>query len=143
MSKTVFFSIALLITVVIISCKSNTVKDIEEIITTEREFAIMADEAGVAEAFYHFAADSAVILRGGKLVRGREAIRDYYHQNLKPGTKLQWAPDYTDVSGDLGYTYGRYTHLVPDSSGNVTESHGMFHTVWKRQPDGSWRFVWD
>jgi len=85
-----------------------------------------------------------VILRGGKLNQGAgEAIREYYQQNLKPGTKLQWAPDYTDVSGDLGYTYGRYTHLVPDSSGNVTESHGIFHTVWKRQSDGSWRYVWD
>ncbi len=143
MKKSVLISIGLLITVVIISCTSNTVKDIEEIIATELEFAIMADETGVAEAFYHFAADSAVILRGGKLLRGREAIRDYYQQNLKPGTKLQWAPDYTDVSGNLGYTYGRYTHLVPDSSGNVTESHGMFHTVWKRQDDGNWRFVWD
>jgi len=112
-------------------------------VTTERDFAVMAEEEGVAAAFYHFAADSAVILRGGKLIRGREAIRDYYLQNLKPGTKLQWAPDYTDVSGDLGYTYGRYTHQVPDSSGNITESLGMFHTVWKRQPDGSWRFVWD
>jgi len=128
---------------VIFSCRTDTGRDREEIVTTERDFAVMAEEEGVAAAFYHFAADSAVILRGGKLIRGREAIRDYYLQNLKPGTKLQWAPDYTDVSGDLGYTYGRYTHQVPDSSGNITESLGMFHTVWKRQPDGSWRFVWD
>ena len=143
MKKSALFSIALLITVVIISCKSNTVKDREVIIATEREFAIMADEAGIAEAFHHFAADSAVILRGGRLIKGKEAIRDYYRQNLKPGTTLQWAPDYTEVSGDLGYTYGKYTHLAPDSAGNINESHGIFHTVWKRQNDGSWRYVWD
>lgn len=125
------------------SCVSGEEKSREEVIRTEHDFAVMADEAGVAEAFYHYAADSAVILRGGKLIKGREAIRDYYQHNLKPGTKLLWAPDYANVSGSLGYTYGRYTHQVPDSAGSIIESHGYFHTVWKRQADGSWRFVWD
>lgn len=143
MKSSVILSTAFVLSLIIVSCKTDTGRDREDIVSTEREFAIMAGEAGVAEAFYHFAADSAVILRGGKLIRGREAIRDFYNQNLKPGTKLLWAPDYADVSGDLGYTYGRYTHQVPDSTGNITESHGMFHTVWKRQSDGSWRFVWD
>ena len=143
MKSSVILSTALVLSLIIVSCKTDNGRDREDIVSTEREFAIMAGEAGVAEAFYHFAADSAVILRGGKLIRGREAIRDYYNQNLKPGTKLLWAPDYADVSGDLGYTYGRYTHQVPDSTGNIIESHGMFHTVWKRQPDGAWRFVWD
>lgn len=143
MKSSVILSTALVLSLIIVSCKTDTGRDREDIVSTEREFATMAGEAGVAEAFYHFAADSAVILRGGKLIRGREAIRDYYNQNLKPGTKLLWAPDYADVSGDLGYTYGRYTHQVPDSTGNIIESHGIFHTVWKRQPDSSWRFVWD
>ena len=143
MKKYLLLSISLIISVVIVSCKTNTGEDREEIIGTEHEFAMMAETAGVAEAFYHFASDSAVILRSGKLIRGREAIRDYYLQNLKPGTRLQWAPDFADVSGDLGYTYGKYTHQVPDSAGAMVESHGYFHTVWKRQPDGSWRYVWD
>ena len=93
----------------------------------------MADEAGVAAAFYEYAADSSVIGRGGKIIKGREAIRDYYEKNLRPGTRLQWAPDFADVSGDIGYTWGNYTHFVPDSIGKITESHGVFHTVWKRQ----------
>ncbi len=143
MKNSVLFSTALIVPLLIVSCKAKTGRDRESIIGTEREFAIMAEEKGIAEAFFHFAADSAVILRGGKLIKGREAIRDYYDTGLKPGTKLKWTPDFADVSGDLGYTYGKYIHQVPDSSGNIIESHGMFHTVWKRQPDGSWRFVWD
>lgn len=122
---------------------SNTQKYKAQIIQTELDFAKMADEAGVAAAFYEYAADSAVIGRGGKVIKGREAIREYYEKNLRPGTRLQWTPDFADVSGDIGYTWGNYTHLVPDSAGNITESHGVFHTVWKRQPDRSWRFVWD
>ncbi len=139
--------LVILILVMVTACSSPFGKDAEkqkaQIIQTELDFARMADETGIAAAFYGFAADSAVIGRGGKIIKGREAIRDYYEKNLKPGTKLQWTPDFVDVSGDLGYTWGKYTHLVPDSTGKITESHGVFHTVWKRQPDGSWRFVWD
>jgi ketosteroid isomerase-like protein len=140
-NESLFITVILLS--VLISCNRNTERDKAQIIQTENEFAMMAEENGIAVAFHHFAADSAVILRGGRLIKGKEAIRDYYNGAMKPGTKLKWAPDFTDVSGDLGYTYGRYTHLVPDTAGIVTESHGIFHTVWKRQADGSWRFVWD
>jgi ketosteroid isomerase-like protein len=133
--------------IMVTACSSPSPDDAEkkgaQIIQTELDFAKMADKEGVAAAFYEYAADSAVIGRGGKIIKGREAIKDYYEKNLLPGTKLQWAPDFVDVSGDLGYTWGKYIHSVPDSTGNITEAHGIFHTVWKRQPDGSWRFVWD
>jgi len=143
MKNITLFSVALLGSLLIWSCRTDSDADKTAIINTEHEFAQMADEKGVAEAFYHFAADSAVILRVGKIISGKEAIKEFYLNNLASGTKLQWSPDFTDVSGDLGYTYGKYTHLVPDSAGNMTESHGYFHTVWKRQADGSWRFMWD
>lgn len=71
---------------VIFSCNTNTVKDRESIIRTEHEFAEMAGEKGIPDAFHNYAADSAVILRGGKLIKGKSAIRDYYLNNLKPGT---------------------------------------------------------
>ena len=58
---------------------------------------------------------------------------------------LSWKPDFVDVSasGDLGYTYGHFTYSYTDSTGTIMESSGVFHTVWKRQADGSWLFVWD
>jgi ketosteroid isomerase-like protein len=143
MNKKLCLGAVMAMTLLMISCSNNYEADKAGIDKTEHDFAVMADRDGIAEAFYFFAADSAVILRGGKLIRGREAIKEYYSTNLKPGTRLLWAPDFVEVSGDLGYTYGRYTHLVPDSTGSMKESHGYFHTVWQRQPDGSWRFVWD
>lgn len=123
--------------------KHSREADRDEIIKTEHEFAVMAREKGIAEAFYEYAAEDAVIHRGGKLLSGKEAIRAYFEGAIRPGTTLDWSPDFADASGDLGYTYGRYQMSVPDSTGSVTESHGMFHTVWRREPDGKWRFVWD
>jgi ketosteroid isomerase-like protein len=62
-----------------------------------------------------------------------------------PGSSLVWKPDYVDVSksGDLGYTYGTYNYTSLDSLGNEQSSSGVFHTVWKRQEDSSWKFVSD
>ena len=46
-------------------------------------------------------------------------------------------------SGDLAYTYGKYTFSAFDSNAKKIEAKGIFHTVWKRQEDGSWKFVYD
>ena len=105
----------------------------------------MASEKGIAEAFYHFAADDAVIKRNGdSLLTGRENIRSYYSRKVYKDVKLTWAPDYVDVSecGTMGYTYGRYLYTIQDSSANVKEFRGIFHTVWKKQ-NNEWRYVWD
>ncbi|NEW83171.1 MAG: DUF4440 domain-containing protein [Mariniphaga sp.] len=116
-----------------------------ELFAVEKEFCAMAQSEGVQKAFVHFAADSAVVLRKSQLLKGKEAIRIQYASFPQKGSKLEWAPDFADVaaSGDLGYTYGKYTLTSTDSVGFTTRNEGIFHTVWKRQPDGQWRFVWD
>jgi hypothetical protein len=43
----------------------------------------------------------------------------------------------------MAYTYGQHTFEATDDSGGIIEDTGIFHTVWKRQPDGQWRYVWD
>jgi len=116
-----------------------------ELFAVEKEFCAMAQKEGVQKAFVYFAADSAVILRRNTVLKGKEAIRLQYASFPQKGSKLEWAPDFADVSasGDLGYTYGRYTLTSTDSIGHTTKNEGVFHTVWKRQSDGQWRFVWD
>ncbi|TFH38489.1 MAG: DUF4440 domain-containing protein [Bacteroidia bacterium] len=116
-----------------------------DILLAEKEFAKMAADSGIARAFLFFAADDAVILRGDKLVPGIENIRQYFSNSPEDRISLEWAPDFVDVStsGDLGYTYGRYLLTQTDSAGQSISSEGYFHTVWKKQPDGIWKFVWD
>ena len=128
------------------SCTRYVEEDLkQEIIKTEQQFASMVKDSGITEAFVTFAADSGVILRGKRMIKGKEAIRAYYeHQTLRH-IKLQWTLDFIDVSssGDLGYTYGSYQFSAIDSTGDGITSEGIFHTVWKKQADGSWRYVWD
>jgi ketosteroid isomerase-like protein len=42
-------------------------------------------------------------------------------------TTANWESDYTDVSAD----------------GTAYHYSGVFLTVWKKQPKGSWKYVWD
>lgn len=135
--------------VLMAGCSGGSEEDLrakakEEILQAEKAFQQMAREKGIAEAFSFFADEEGIVLRGDSLVKGKEIIRSYY-SSRKGSLELNWTPDFVDAasSGDLGYTYGHYTFTATDSTGTKREGSGVFHTVWKKQADGSWRFVWD
>jgi len=117
----------------------------KEIMETEKAFSAMARKEGIPEAFLAFAAEDVVLERNNSLVAGKEALRESFEGSSPENASLSWTPDFVDVasSGDLGYTYGKYTYTLVDSLGTETVLEGIFHTVWKRQKDGSWKFVWD
>ncbi len=116
-----------------------------EITNTEKAFAQMAADSGISKAFLHFAAEDAVLMRNDSVIQGKPGIQQYFLSRPMEGVSLQWSPDFVEVaaSGDLGYTYGKYTFSAMDSSGNLNSGTGIFHTVWKRQKDGKWKYVWD
>ena len=116
-----------------------------EIVEVEKAFSEMAQREGLAKAFAFYAASDGVIKRKNQIIKGKEAIKSFYDQDIKPGESLVWTPTFVDVSasGDLAYTYGNFTFSYPDTLGAIRSNHGIFHTVWKRQEDGHWRFVWD
>ena len=132
------------------SCSENEKDDQvkkwkQEIENTELEFADMASKEGLQKAFLSYAADDAVLNRNNTILKGKEAIKDYFENQTLSDVKLVWAPDFIEVSrsGDLGYTYGKFNFSAIDTTGNKIEAQGIFHSVWKRQADGNWRFVWD
>lgn len=117
-----------------------------EIFQTEKAFEKMASEKGIAEAFYYFADEKAVIKReNDTLISGKENIRKYYESSDNKNVRVMWTPDFIEVSenGDLAYTYGKYTWNVKKNGGKLVQHKGIFHTVWKRQSDKSWKYVWD
>ena len=143
-------SVVVFIIVTLFSCNSanqrNTEKWKKEILETEKEFALMSRTKGIPAAFMAFADDSAVLLRNNSLYIGKDALREYYsHSSNDTNVDLAWKPQFIDVSesGDMAYTYGYYTYSFLDSTQNKVETKGVFHTIWKRQSDGSWKFVWD
>lgn len=105
----------------------------------------MAQKEGIPKAFIFFAAEDAVINRNNKLYEGKKAIQQYFDQLPPSEATLTWKPEFVDVaaSGDLAYTYGPYNYSGINAAGDTIQSTGVFHTVWKKQTDGGWKFVWD
>ena len=127
--------------------KATMAKWKQEIRDTERDFAAMAKSEGIPAAFLAYAADSAVLMRNNSIVKGKIKMSEYFKAQPLDMSQLSlsWEPEFVDVarSGDLGYTYGPFVFSITDSTGVTRENKGIFHTVWKRQEDGSWKFVWD
>jgi ketosteroid isomerase-like protein len=108
------------------------------LVDSERAFARAAAELGTLNAFRTFLADDAVLFRP-RAVNAQQWLREAPDA---PGL-LSWEPVIADVSaaGDLGYTTGPWKYRQ-DPNGAVL-SHGNYFTVWKKQPDGSWKAVID
>ncbi len=130
------------------SCSNSKTREElkNEIIQTEKAFEQMTFEKGISQAFYYYAAENAVIKReNDSLITGKENIRSYYEKKNMNVTNLNWTPEFIEVSasGDLGYTYGKYQMRIKNEDDETTEYQGIFHTIWKRQKDNSWKYVWD
>ena len=111
----------------------------------EDAFCSMAKTQGLLAAFQHFAApDVAFIDTDPRKWRGPAAVLERIGPD-QPGVNLNWSASFTDVSDDgtLGYNYGRYELKQTKPDGTVSVHTGWFLTIWKRQPDGSWRYVMD
>ena len=125
---------------------SKTNELIEEIRKIEKQFEEDLNKMGPGFAFEKYAAPNAVIKReNDSLIHGPKAIKNYYSNDSYKTAKATWSPDYIDISqdGTMAYTYGKYQWRMPGKPGEVQEYRGIFHTVWKRQADGTWKYVWD
>lgn len=116
-----------------------------ELMGADLAFSDLAGAAGTGVAFGTFAAEEAVLLPGAPdLVYGRAAVEEAYTpQPGDPVFTMAWAPRYTGVaqSGDVGFTSGYATITAADPA--LPPSYSKYLTLWKRQADGSWRFVAD
>jgi ketosteroid isomerase-like protein len=116
-----------------------------ELVQTEADFCAMARDQGIPAAFAHFIAPDGVLFDAApQQYRGAAAVARRYGDS-RPSGILTWAPSFVDVaaSGDLGYTWGRYEYRATGPDGQPRTATGYFLTIWKRQTDGTWRFVID
>jgi ketosteroid isomerase-like protein len=116
--------------------------DLKSLVETERSFSRMSEEKGTRDAFAAFIADDGILFRPAA-VFGKKWMQEHPLPASPTRSILSWQPIFADVSraGDLGYTTGPW-QLLKDLNGKPT-AFGNFMTVWKRQPNGSWKFVLD
>jgi len=105
---------------------------------SERAFAkTMADRDH--NAFASFLADEAVFFSETGVLRGKAAVASGWKRLYDgPGAPFSWDPDRVEVldSGALALSSGP----VRDPQGKRV---GTFNSVWRRDPGGAWKIVFD
>jgi len=111
----------------------------------DRAFAAAVAEGGADAWASWFAEDGAVVQEGIGEVRGREAVRTLMAALDAPGVSLQWEPERADIaaSGDLGWTTGKSVLEGPGPDGTTVRIEGVYVSIWRLQPDGTWKVVMD
>ena len=110
----------------------------EAVVGAENAFAAQAARTSTEAAFLANSTYTALVTENGRLANAQEVWRA---RPSKPGSRLSWYPVLADVaqSGEFGYTTGPWTLLQNDKP----QAAGEYVTVWRKQPDGQWKFVVD
>lgn len=112
---------------------------LNEVVAAEKAFAAMAAEKGTNPAFVEYAAPEGLVFTQKPV-----NVRDFYGKRPSNSSLLAWSPNFAGISstGELGFTTGNWS-FHPKGKTDAPTAFGEFATVWKRQPDGKYRFVVD
>jgi ketosteroid isomerase-like protein len=117
-----------------------------ELLNTDKAW----NDASLQKGYFHsrpdFVADDGIELSENEMpIVGKKAVTDYISTHSDSAVKIYWKAIRAEVaaSGDLGYTYGSYTNELKTKSGKDTMIYGAYITVWKKQSNGSLKFLAD
>lgn len=109
----------------------------EQVRTAELAFAATMARRDLAGFAGYIAAD-AVFINGGKPLRGKVEIVEYWSRYFKdPNPPFSWQPTIVEVGAqsNLGYTEG------PVTAGSAVIAR--FYSTWHREANGQWLVVFD
>ena len=112
--------------------------DGNELLHADSAFAALSARNGARAAFLAYSASDAMTFGSGMAFNnGHDAIAAGFN-SFPAGAVLEWKPVFAEVaqSGDLGCTAGEAAIMV-------RHHFSKYLTVWKRQRDGTWKFVAD
>lgn len=136
---------ALIVTVLTFCFASAAFADpVEEMIAADKAFAKMADQESVPAAFGEYAAsDVRMFPEGEHSYAGREAMMRRFADWPADAT-MDWEPKggMAASSGDFGFTWGTFVFTAQGEDGETVE-HGKYVSIWRKEPDGQWKFVVD
>lgn len=92
------------------SALAQTKPSSQPLIDANIAFSAMAQTEGLAKAFVYYADQDVILLQQGEMpIYGRKTLAEKYGRIQ--GSPLSWEPLKAEIaqSGNLGYTFGRYT----------------------------------
>jgi ketosteroid isomerase-like protein len=124
--------------VLVLALPASAADRAEEVRATEIAFAkAFADRD--AKKFFSYLAEDAQFLGRRNTMHGKQEVIAGWSEFFKPAVApFRWQPErvVTNAAGDLGFSSGP----VFDEAGVRI---GTFASTWVRQPDGSWKILFD
>jgi ketosteroid isomerase-like protein len=113
--------------------------DVRALVSAEAAFAKAVQTRGVKDGFLAYLAPDAILFRPGPV-----GAVEWMKTRPAPSGFLDWKPIYADASrsSDLGYTTGPWTYRAKGAKDQIG-AWGDYITLWKKQPDGLWKVVFD
>jgi ketosteroid isomerase-like protein len=125
----------------------DTAKIVDSIKTDEVHWNADYRAGDAAKIVAHYAPHATLMMPGATPAQGPDAIGAVVGKMMAaPGFALSFASDKVDVaaSGDLAVTRGHYKLTTNDAkTGAPSDETGVYVTVYKPRPDGTWKATWD
>lgn len=115
------------------------------LLQVDRDFA----KTGVAkniDGFMSYIAEDVRFYSAGVMRTGKLAFREGWAKGFAdPNWSITWAPLYAEAgkSADLGYSTGSFEIRDKSSDGTPVVRKGSYVTIWRKQPDGTWKVALD
>lgn len=110
----------------------------QQVFAAESTFAATFAKRDTA-GFAALVAPDAVFFGKNSVLRGKpEVVGGWRDMLLEPAPPFSWKPEIVEVaaSGNLAFSSGP----VYNADG---KQFGNFNSIWRREPDGKWRVVFD
>lgn len=146
MKKFIYLTLMLALVAFVSMGSANRMQEasaLQAMVDTERSFAKMSEDQDTRSAFLAFIAEDGILFRP-RAVKGKQWLAEHPAPQSDKRPLLSWYPAVAGMAraGDMGYTTGPW-EFKSDIHDAKAIAWGHFLTVWKRQPDGSWKFAID
>lgn len=119
----------------------------EEVIKTDLAFSKLSEDSGYQKAFIAYADENMIRLnpRHYATIGRKQLIEEFQKDSSASISLLEWAPLHVEVasSGDMASAFGDWNMQIKLPSNKDTTLHGNYITIWKKQADGTWKFILD
>jgi len=112
-------------------------KSIEEVNATYSEAIQEGNLAGVVAGY---ADDATMIPPDGELIKGKQAIEEYYRTLFQMGMKeVVLTTIEVEGSGGTVYEIGKTRVRIQPEGQEAIQDSSKYLVIWKRQADGTWK----
>jgi uncharacterized protein (TIGR02246 family) len=107
-----------------------------------QEWVLACNTRQLDELIELYAADALVLRSNLPPIRGAMAVREFFHASLEAGLgEVAVDPMRVEIVGDMAHEVGRYSALVPGTTGKRREERGKYLWVFAKQASGEWKLV--